>query len=161
MIAVPISGGIKLVVSKGAKGDGVVWRGEWSESAIYDYISAVSRGGSAWISKKNQNVGHDPLTDDGTWWDCMVSDSLAEAARDKAEQWANNPKNVAVEPGKYSAYHWSEIAYDKGQAWAQTPEDVPIVTGQYSAFHWAQKAQDAVYTAEMIQRLDTMGGILI
>jgi len=66
----------KLIVAKGIKGDGVIWRGEWSTSAVYDYIDAVSCGGSAWISKRNQNIGHDPLTDDGTWWDCMVESPL-------------------------------------------------------------------------------------
>ena len=110
MKVIHVSNGIKLIVAKGIKGDGVVWRGEWEADKVYDSIDAVSRGGSAWISKWNQNVGHDPLTDDGTWWDCMVRDSMAEAARDKAEQWANNPKNVPVEPGKYSAFHYKEKA---------------------------------------------------
>lgn len=76
MMATPTGCGIKLVVAKGIKGDGVIWRGEWSASEVYDYIDAVSRGGSAWISKRNQNIGHDPLTDDGTWWDCMVESPL-------------------------------------------------------------------------------------
>jgi len=161
MMATQTGCGIKLIVTKGAKGDGVAWRGEWSASTIYDYISAVSRGGSTWISKRNQNVGHDPLTDDGTWWDCMVRDSLAEAARDKAEKWANNPKNVPVEPGKYSAYHWSLVADEIGKAWAENPVGVPVKDGEYSAYHWAQVAQDIVYSAEVLQRLETMGGILI
>jgi len=131
MKVIHVDNGIKLIVAKGAKGDGLAWRGEWKSSTTYANIDVVSRGGASWVSKRNGNIGHDPLADDGTWWECMVRDSLAEAARDKAEQWANNPKNVAVEPGKYSAYHWSIVA------------------------------QDIVYSAEVLQRLETMGGILI
>ena len=141
MMATQTGCGIKLIVTKGAKGDGVAWRGEWSASTIYDYISAVSRGGSTWISKRNQNVGHDPLTDDGTWWDCMVRDSLAEAARDKAKQWASNLENVAVEPDKYSAYHWA-------------------LKAQHAAYA-AEAFEDAAYASELLERLETMGGILI
>jgi len=85
----------KLIVAKGVKGDGIIWRGEWSAGTTYDYISAVSRGGASWISKKNQNVGHDPLTDDGTWWDCMVADSLAEGYRDEALTYRNQAENFA------------------------------------------------------------------
>jgi len=161
MKVIHVDNGIKLIVAKGAKGDGLAWRGEWKSSTTYANIDVVSRGGASWVSKRNGNIGHDPLADDGTWWECMVRDSLAEAARDKAEQWANNPKNVAVEPGKYSAYHWSEVANEKGMAWAENPVGVPVEPGKYSAYHWSIVAQDIVYSAEVLQRLETMGGILI
>ena len=131
---VTCTSGVAIKVEKGVKGDqgdNIIWDSEWAVGATYDTLHAVSRGGQSWISLQDGNVGHDPLTDDGTWWDCMVSDSLAEAARDKAEQWA------------------------------EEAEDVEVETGEYSAYHWARKAQDATYTTEMIQRLDTMGGILI
>lgn len=140
--------GIKLIVAKGVKGDGVVWRGEWSATTTYSNIDAVSRGGSAWISKRSQNRGNDPLTDNGTWWDCMVEDSLARGYRDEAAQWAN-----------------------KSQRWAQHPENVPVEADKYSSYHWAMKAQhaayaaeafeDAAYASELLERLETMGGILI
>ena len=164
MKVVHVDSGIKLIVSKGVKGDGLAWAGEWSASKTYQKLDTVSRGGASWISVKNDNRGHDPLTDDGTWWDCMVADSLAEAARDKAEQWANNPKNVAVEPGKYSAYHWSQIAYDNGKAWAENPEDMEVAPGQYSAFHYKEKALTAQIRAEYAAanaELVALGGIPI
>jgi len=123
--------GIKLIVAKGVKGDGLAWAGEWSATKTYQKLDTVSRGGASWICVKNDNRGHDPLTDDGTWWECMVRDSLAEAARDKAKQWAENPVGEPVEIGSYSAYHWAIVA------------------------------QDIVYSAEVLQRLETMGGILI
>jgi len=112
MKLVKVENGIKLVVSKGAKGDSIEWKGEWSPTVVYDTINVVSRGGASWISIQNQNLGNDPLTDDGTWWECMVADSLAEGYRDEAQYWANI-------------------------------------------------AQDVVFTAEVLQRLETMGGILI
>lgn len=124
MKLVKVENGIKLVVSKGAKGDSIEWKGEWSPTVVYESVHVVSRGGASWISKQSANIGHDPLTDDGTWWDCMVADSLAR-------QWAENPVGVPVKEGEYSAYHWSQVA------------------------------QDIVYSAEVLQRLETMGGILI
>ena len=102
--------GIKLIVAKGVKGDGLVWRGEWNSTTTYANIDVVSRGGASWVSKRNGNIGHDPLADDGIWWDCMVRDSLAEAARDKAKKWAENPVDVEVEAGKYSALHHASKA---------------------------------------------------
>jgi len=87
--------GIKLIVSKGAKGDSIVWKGEWSAKATYDQLHAVSRGGASWISLQNKNIGHDPLTDDGTWWECMVADSLAEGYRDEALTYRNEAEDFA------------------------------------------------------------------
>lgn len=40
------------------------------------------------------------------------------------------------------AEQWSLLA----QKWAENPEDVEVVTGQYSALHWAAKAADIVAT---------------
>lgn len=53
-------------------------------------------------------------TDGGVTWDNPVYDraKLAEAARDKAEQWANEAEDVQVEAGEYSAYHWKQKAQD-------------------------------------------------
>ncbi len=141
MKVVHVDSGIKLIVSKGVKGDGLVWRGEWNSTTTYANIDVVSRGGASWVSVKSNNRGNDPLTDDGTWWDCMVRDSLAEAARDKAKQWASNLENVAVEPDKYSAYHWA-------------------LKAQHAAYA-AEAFEDAAYASELLERLETMGGILI
>ena len=37
--------------------------------------------------------------------DSQVAQAAAEAARDKAEEWADNPEDVAVKAGQYSAKH--------------------------------------------------------
>lgn len=36
--------------------------------------------------------------------------AAAQASETKADKWANNPEDVPVEPGKFSAYHWSKKA---------------------------------------------------
>ena len=50
-----------------------------------------------------------------------------EAARDKAEQWAENPEDDPVDPGAFSAKHWaakSEETYDET---AQLKADVELI----------------------------------
>ena len=110
MKVIHVSNGIKLQVVRGVKGDGLVWRGEWNSTTTYANIDVVSRGGASWVSVKSNNRGNDPLTDDGTWWNCMVADSLAAASEDKAAKWAQEDEDVEVEPGKYSAFHYKEKA---------------------------------------------------
>jgi len=95
MKLVKVENGIKLVVSKGAKGDSIEWKGEWSPTVVYESVHVVSRGGASWISKQSANIGHDPLTDDGTWWACMVADSLAEGYRDEALTYRNEAEDFA------------------------------------------------------------------
>ena len=154
MKVVHVDSGIKLIVSKGVKGDGLVWRGEWNSTTTYANIDVVSRGGASWVSKKSSNIGHDPLTDDGTWWDCMVRDSLAEAARDKAKKWAENPVDIEVEPGKYSALHHKEKALD-AQVGAETAKtaaetartgaetaEANALASENKAAKWAQEDED-------------------
>ena len=87
--------GIKLIVAKGVKGDGLVWRGEWNSTTTYANIDVVSRGGASWVSVKSNNIGNDPLTDDGTWWNCMVADSLAEGYRNEALTYRNEAEDFA------------------------------------------------------------------
>jgi hypothetical protein len=121
-------------------------------------------------------------TDDGATWgealywgntaDAEAARVAAEAARDKAAQWAENPENVEVEAGQYSALHHKEKALDaqiaaaasataastsegnalasenKAHKWAEEDEDVQVQTGEYSAYHWAQKA---AYFAPLIE----------
>ena len=110
MKVIHVDNGIKLQVVRGVKGDGLVWRGEWNSTTTYANIDVVSRGGASWVSVKSNNRGNDPLTDDGTWWNCMVADSLAKGYRDEALKWAENPVDVEVEIGKYSALHHASKA---------------------------------------------------
>lgn len=139
--------GIKLIVSKGEKGDSIVWKGEWSAEATYNRLHAVSRGGASWISVQNQNIGHDPLTDDGTWWECMVADSLAEGYRDEALTYRNEAEGFA------------ESAASSAGSAATSASNAEVYKNE--AQYWANIAQDVVFTSEMLQRLETMGGILI
>jgi len=82
----------------------------------------------------------------------------AEAARDKAEDWAEEAENVEVDPGMYSAKHHSakaaaaqtasETARDKAEDWAEEAEDVEVEEGMYSAKHHSAKAAAAQAAAE-------------
>jgi len=60
----------------------------------------------------------------------------AEDARDKAEQWAEEPEDSEVESGKFSALHYaakaedSEIAAGNSEAAAQTSEDNAAISEQ-------------------------------
>lgn len=81
----------------------------------------------------------------------------AQAARDKAQRWANESENTEVEPGQFSAKHHalksagsasasstsagsSATARDKSQKWAEENEDVAVEAGQFSAKHHAIKS---------------------
>jgi hypothetical protein len=82
----------------------------------------------------------------------------AEAARDKAEDWAEEAEDVEVDPGMYSAKHHSakaaaaqtasETARDKAEDWAEEAEDVEVEEGMYSAKHHSAKAAAAQAAAE-------------
>jgi hypothetical protein len=82
----------------------------------------------------------------------------AEAARDKAEDWAEEAEDVEVEEGMYSAKHHSakaaaaqtasEAARDKAEDWAEEAEDVEVEEGMYSAKHHSAKAAAAQAAAE-------------
>ena len=54
-----------------------------------------------------------------------------------------------------------KVFIDPGHGGYDPGAIVEVKDGQYSAYHWAQVAQDIVYSAEVLQRLETMGGILI
>ncbi len=93
------------------------------------------------------------------------SATQAEAARDKAQDWAEEAEDIPVEEGKYSSLHHAakasdaqtaaetarglaEAARDKAQDWAEEDEDVEVETGQYSALHHSAKASAAQTAAE-------------
>lgn len=154
MKLVKVENGIKLVVSKGEKGDSIEWKGEWSPTVVYDTIHVVSRGGASWISKQSANIGHDPLTDDGIWWDCMVADSLAEGYRDEALTYRNEAEGFAE-----SAASSAESAATSAANALESANNAEAYKNE--AQYWANIAQDVVFTAEVLQRLETMGGILI
>ena len=154
MKVIHVDNGIKLQVVRGVKGDSIVWQGEWSAEATYDQLHAVSRGGASWISLQNKNIGHDPLTDDGTWWECMVADSLAEGYRDEALTYRNEAEDFAE-----SATSSAESAATSASNALESANNAEAYKNE--AQYWANIAQDVVFTAEVLQRLETMGGILI
>lgn len=74
-----------------------------------------------------------------------------------AKLYANGEEDYEVEPGQYSAKHWSIKANDLGAAqaalaaaqanlaaaYAETAEDVVVPGGSgYSAFHWREKTEE-------------------
>ena len=46
--------------------------------------------------------------------------------------------NVAAAAAAASA---ASASANRAQEWAENPEDVPVIPGEFSAFHWAQKSQ--------------------
>jgi len=195
--------GIKLIVAKGVKGDGLVWRGEWNSTTTYANIDVVSRGGASWVSVKSNNIGNDPLTDDGTWWNCMVADSLAEGYRNEALTYRNEAEdfaesatssaesaatsasnasisesNAAVSASNAAASETNAAESAQNAATSEAnakTSELNAATSETNALesannaeaykneaqYWANIAQDVVFTAEVLQRLETMGGILI
>jgi len=63
-------------------------------------------------------------------------------ARDKAEEWANAGYNVQVEPGLFSAYHWSEVARQFAAGQASNIAFAPVGSIQ------ATNVQDAIAELE-------------
>lgn len=203
MKVIHVDNGIKLQVVRGVKGDSIIWQGEWSAEATYDQLHAVSRGGASWISVQDQNVGHDPLTDDGTWWECMVADSLSEGYRDEALTYRNEAEgfaesaassaesaatsaanasisesNAAVSASNAAASETNAAISAQNAATSEAnakTSELNAATSEANALesannaeaykneaqYWANIAQDVVFTAEVLQRLETMGGILI
>jgi len=80
-----------------------------------------------------------------------TAETNAEAAEALAEKWAANPENVVVEPGKYSALHWSakaedeklaaEVFKNKADKFANENENVEVESGKYSAKHYSLKSK--------------------
>jgi hypothetical protein len=61
----------------------------------------------------------------GSATDSSNSAIAALASEDKAEQWAQNPEDVPVEPDEFSALHWAKKSEDA----ARTQYDIPWFAG--------------------------------
>lgn len=74
----------------------------------YDVVAVGSNG----QKRCTYSLTADGSTDfaDGIGQAAPLLASAAELARDKAREWAENPENDAVEPGRYSALHHSAKA---------------------------------------------------
>lgn len=146
-----VESGVTLEVVRGAKGDGLVWLGEWSSTYTYKKQHAVSRGGQSWVSLADGNLNNDPLADDGTYWDCLVADSLSEGYRDEALAYRDQAEGFA---GDASTSADNALASEnKAEKWAEEVEDTEVETGKYSALHHKEKALAAQTAAETAQGL--------
>jgi hypothetical protein len=56
-----------------------------------------------------------------------ISATNASASETKAQQWAENPEDVPVEPGEFSAYHWAKKAEENSGIY--DPTNVNITGG--------------------------------
>ncbi|MCO5164652.1 MAG: hypothetical protein M9939_26540 [Mesorhizobium sp.] len=145
---------------------GITWRSEgWDSISEFSERDVLLHDDIIWIALSD-NTNQEPGDSDSPWdilldGTSIASDrELAEAARDKAQDWAEKAEDVTVEPGSYSAKHWAakaedekdlaataktgaENARDKAEKWAEEDEDIEVEPGSYSAKHWAEKAQDA------------------
>lgn len=54
---------------KGESGAGLTYEGAWDSSVTYSQTQCVSYQGYLWTSLADDNIGHSPITDDGTYWD--------------------------------------------------------------------------------------------
>ena len=68
-------------------------------------------------------------------------------------------RDINTEPSKPKYLNWKYPSIDKLQEPVKTEQ--PKEAYKNEAQYWANIAQDVVFTAEVLQRLETMGGILI
>jgi len=94
-------------------------------NSVADQISFYD--GAAWVSYDSVLTARDE----------------AEAARDKAQEWATNPEDTPVETGQFSALHWSAKAEDEKLA-AQTAR-----TGAETAETNAETAEAVAVAAQL------------
>jgi len=76
----------------------------WNESTLTLVNSDDNLNDIVSDATTAKNAAETAATNAGT------SETNASASESKAEEWAENPIDDPVEPGQYSAYHWSEQA---------------------------------------------------
>ena len=111
-----------------------------------------------------QAVSDDADAASGYRADALGAKELAETARDKAQDWAEEAEDTPVETGQYSAKHHAlkaDASADAAAAsesnasdseamaakWAEETEDTEVTTGAYSAKHHASKASASATSA--------------
>ena len=111
-----------------------------------------------------QAVSDDADAASGYRADALGAKELAETARDKAQDWAEEAEDTEVETGQYSAKHHAlkaDASADAAAAsesntsdseamaakWAEETEDTEVTTGAYSAKHHASKASASATSA--------------
>jgi len=134
--------------------DGIVndYRGEWETNLLYLQLDVVlGPDGNIYVAtEQHTSTTFEDDRDVENYWRLIadfaqgqqaIDTALqeAEAARDKAEQWAEEPEDSEVETGKFSALHYaakaedSEIAASNSEAAAQTSEDNAATSEQNAA----------------------------
>lgn len=72
-----------------------------------------------------------------------LSETNALASENKAEEWAENPEDVEVEVGKYSALHWAAKSEEKvltiPDVSLGTPNDIIQVNATQDAYEFAER----------------------
>ncbi|WP_342640952.1 hypothetical protein [Rhodoligotrophos ferricapiens] len=100
---------------------------DWQPDVEYRAKTLIRHDFKYWYSLQ-RTTGVEPGTDDEVWFLFLDGASAAElsaaveaseAARDKAEAWADADEDVEVEPGQYSAKHGAAKAEEARAATAQ------------------------------------------
>lgn len=93
----------------------ISFRGEWTSNEDYaagDFIY-IGRTFSVATTSHRSSSTYQQDVDNGLWQELIDGDSIvadAVDARNKAEQWAQNPEDNPVELGEFSALHWAAKA---------------------------------------------------
>ena len=90
-----------------------------------------------------QAVSDDADAASGYRADALGAKELAETARDKAQDWAEEAEDTPVETGQYSAKHHAlkaDASADLAKDYAEKAEDSEVESGTYSAKHWSAKS---------------------
>jgi hypothetical protein len=94
--------------------------------------------------------------------DLAGADTIGTVAADIADVVTAAANITAIQAAPQAAID-AEAARDKAAEWADNPEDDPVETGpdRFSAFHWAQKAQDFATGAASNISYDPTGNTVI
>ena len=115
--------------------------GNSKDSAIVDINNARDTGLAAISDAETSGVQAVNDAKDSAITEINTLVTQAEAARDKANEWAENPEDTPVETGQFSALHWSA----KSQGHAGDAETAK--TGAETAQTGAETAKVAAETA--------------
>ncbi|HMA79169.1 MAG TPA: hypothetical protein VKP88_08765 [Candidatus Paceibacterota bacterium] len=122
--------------------DGIVneYRGDWATNQLYFELDVVlGPDDNIYVATEQHtsDVFNTDFNTEGYWR--LIADfaagqqaidtalNEAEAARDKAEEWAENPEDVEVETGQFSALHYAAKADDSAAAALQSEQNAAPV----------------------------------
>jgi len=105
---------------------------------------------------ENWSEAIDPMTEEintmsdevnVTQQEINTSEANALAYRNKAQKWSEENYTVEVEPGLFSAKHYSlksKEHKDKSYQWAEFPKNTEVEPGEFSAKHYSEITRDFV-----------------